>query len=161
LGVCRGFQEINVAMGGSLHQRVHHIPGLADHREPAGQPVEVQFASGHEVSIVEGSVFAKWAGASHARVNSLHGQGIARLAPDLRALVHAPDGLIEGFEISNAAAFAYAVQWHPEWRFWETPFYAAILEAFGQACTRRQALRLESQGLKQPNSTLQFAAGSI
>lgn len=161
LGVCRGFQEINVALGGSLHQRVHQIPGLADHREPAGQPVDVQFASGHEVSIVDGSVFAQWAGATHARVNSLHGQGIARLAPDLSAQVFAPDGLIEGFEISSAATFAYAVQWHPEWRFWETPFYAAILKAFGQACAQRQAARLERSGPKKTHSTLQLAAGSI
>jgi putative glutamine amidotransferase len=142
LGVCRGFQEINVAMGGTLHQRVHGVPGLTDHREADDASLEQQYAPRHEVRFVKGSVFTQWALGESAQVNSLHGQGIARLAHGLHALAHAPDGLVEAFEVEGAGAFAYAVQWHPEWHCLETPFYAAIFKAFGQACRERQSARL-------------------
>lgn len=142
LGVCRGFQEINVAMGGTLHQRVHLVPGLTDHRALDDAPIEQQYAPSHAVSFVKGSVFTEWAQGESAQVNSLHGQGIARLAHGLRALGHAPDGLVEAFEVEGAGAFAYAVQWHPEWHCLEAPFYAAIFKAFGQACRERQSARL-------------------
>ena len=145
LGICRGFQEINVALGGSLEQAVHASSGKLDHRDPKGITLEEAYAPTHEVSFVPGSAFAQWAGADAARVNSLHGQGIARLAPGLRALGHAPDGLVEAVEIEGAAAFAYAVQWHPEWRCQDNPFYSAILAAFGQACQRRHAARTRQE----------------
>lgn len=156
LGVCRGFQEINVALGGTLHQGVHTVPGLMDHRAPDNTPVAQQYAPRHEVRFVPESVFAEWAAAPCAQVNSLHGQGIARLAQGLRALAYAPDGLVEAFEVEGAGAFAYAVQWHPEWRCWETPFYAAIFKAFGQACRTRQSARLSDS-----EHALQTAARSI
>lgn len=142
LGVCRGFQEINVAMGGSLHQRVHGVSGMMDHREPANVPPAAQYELAHNVRFVPGSIFERWAGGSEARVNSLHGQGVHRLAPGLRALGHAPDGLVEAVEIEGARSFAYAVQWHPEWACSENRFYAALFEAFGEACRLRQNARL-------------------
>ena len=142
LGICRGFQEINVALGGSLHQRVHQVPGLMDHRDPDHLPLDQQYAPSHPVELVPGSVFEQWAGARTAQVNSLHGQGINRLAPGLRALAHAPDGLVEAFGVEGATTFAYAVQWHPEWRCWENPFYSAIFKAFGDAVRQRQQVRL-------------------
>jgi putative glutamine amidotransferase len=142
LGICRGFQEINVALGGSLHQRVHQVPGMMDHRDPDHLPLDQQYAPSHPVALVPGSVFEQWAGARTAQVNSLHGQGINRLAPGLKALAHAPDGLVEAFGVEGAATFAYAVQWHPEWRCWENPFYSAIFEAFGDAVRQRQQVRL-------------------
>ncbi len=142
LGVCRGFQEINVAMGGSLHQRVHHVPGMQDHRERADQSYDVQYAPSHDVLLERDSVLHQWAGATSVQVNSLHGQGVARLAQGLRALAHGPDGLVEAFEIVGAHSFAYAMQWHPEWKFWETPFYAAIFTAFGDACRARKQGRV-------------------
>lgn len=142
LGICRGFQEINVAMGGTLHQRVHQVPGLMDHREPKGEAPAVQYAPRHPVRLVEGSSLARWASATEVMVNSLHGQGVAQLAPGLRAVAHAPDGLVEAFEVEGASAFSLAVQWHPEWRCWESPFYSAIFEAFGHACRTRRAMRL-------------------
>jgi putative glutamine amidotransferase len=145
LGICRGFQEINVALGGSLEQRVHDRPGRLDHRDPDGVSNDVAYGPAHEVRFEPGSVFSGWAGADAAQVNSLHGQGIARLAKGLRALGHSPDGLIEAFEIEGAAAFAYAVQWHPEWNCHENPFYSAILADFGQACRRRHASRTGQQ----------------
>jgi putative glutamine amidotransferase len=146
LGICRGFQEINVALGGSLAQAVQAQPGYLDHREPAGMELNAAYANlAHEVRFAPGSVFAQWAGADAAQVNSLHGQGIGRLAPGLKALGHAPDGLVEAVEIESAATFAYAVQWHPEWRCRDNPFYSAILAAFGQACQRRRAARTASE----------------
>ncbi|MCJ7799605.1 MAG: gamma-glutamyl-gamma-aminobutyrate hydrolase family protein [Polaromonas sp.] len=144
LGICRGFQEINVALGGSLEQTVHARAGQLDHRAPTGVSVDDAYGPAHEVRFVPDSAFAQWAGGDTARVNSLHGQGIDRLANGLRALGHAPDGLVEALEIEGAQTFAYAVQWHPEWRCQDNPFYRAIFEAFGQACRRRQAARCEA-----------------
>jgi putative glutamine amidotransferase len=152
LGICRGFQEINVALGGSLSQAVQQLPGMLDHREPRGMPLAAEYAPSHEVRFLEGSAFAQWAGAVSAQVNSLHGQGIARLAQGLRALGHAPDGLVEAFEVEGASTFAYAVQWHPEWQCRQNPFYAAIFEAFGQACRMRQGARLTDSDQALPRA---------
>lgn len=142
LGVCRGFQEINVALGGSLLQQIHEVPGMSDHREPKNEPYEVQYAPRHTVRLAAGSAFAQWAGTETTLVNSLHGQGIGRLAQGLRAIAHAPDGLIEGYEVQGASTFAYAVQWHPEWKTAENPFYKALFKAFGEACRARHADRI-------------------
>ena len=133
-GVCRGLQEINVAMGGTLYQQVHHELGLMDHREPEDEPLEVQFAERHEVILEEGSAFAQWAGGTRANVNSLHGQGIRQLGNGLVAEALAPDGLVEGVRVEEAKAFAYGVQWHPEWQHARNPFYGRTFEAFAQAC---------------------------
>jgi putative glutamine amidotransferase len=155
LGVCRGFQEINVAMGGSLHQQVQDVPGLMDHREPKSAPFETQYAPSHAIVPVPGSALHAWAGgANEVRVNSLHGQGINRLAPGLEAMAHAPDGVVEAFAVKGARAFAYAVQFHPEWRCWENPFYAAIFEAFGRACRARQSARLQAADLARSRASM-------
>lgn len=141
LGLCRGFQEINVALGGALHQSVHTVAGLADHREPAGASLDVQYGAAHNVEFRAGSPFADWAGAARAQVNSLHGQGVKRLAPGLLVEAVADDGLVEAFSVQGVAGFAYAVQWHPEWRSTENAFSAAIFKAFGDACRARHARR--------------------
>ena len=138
LGLCRGFQEINVALGGSLHQAVQTLPGMSDHREDETAPLAEQYGLSHDLWIAADSAMAQWAGGVLTRVNSLHGQGIARLATGLRAIAHAPDGLVEAFEVTSAPAFAYAVQRHPEWRWSENIFYTAIFAAFGAACKSRQ-----------------------
>lgn len=143
LGVCRGFQEINVAMGGTLLQQVHAQPGKMDHREDKNAPYTDQYAPAHDIRIEADSAMAQWAGSTTARVNSLHGQGVGRLAQGLRAIAHAPDGLIEAFEVQGARAFACAMQWHPEWRTAENPFYMAIFRAFGEACHTRYLQRTE------------------
>jgi putative glutamine amidotransferase len=143
LGICRGFQEINVALGGTLHQQVHKVSGRLDHREPKNVPIEAQYAPNHSISLEPGSIFEHWAGTTEVMVNSLHGQGIAQLAAGLDALAHAPDGQIEAVAVRGASAFAYAVQFHPEWRCWENPFYTAIFEAFGKACQQRRSARLQ------------------
>lgn len=141
LGVCRGFQEINVALGGTLLQQVQTQSGMMDHRENKNAAYAAQYAPAHEIRIEADSAMAQWAGGTSARINSLHGQGVGRLAQGLRAIAHAPDGLVEAFEVQGASAFAYAVQWHPEWRPAENPFYTAIFQAFGDACRTRYMAR--------------------
>jgi putative glutamine amidotransferase len=136
-GVCRGLQEMNVALGGSLHQQVHAEPGLMDHREPESEDLAVQFAARHEVRLAAGSAFEQWARGPTAQVNSLHGQGIKRLGAGLVAEALAPDGLVEGVRVDGAPGFAYGVQWHPEWRHAENAFYQRSLEAFAAACRAR------------------------
>ncbi|ANJ67495.1 gamma-glutamyl-gamma-aminobutyrate hydrolase [Halothiobacillus diazotrophicus] len=141
LGICRGFQEINVAFGGSLHQAVHEQPGMADHREPDSPEQSEQYAQVHPVTTVPGGLLAEITGCSEFMVNSLHGQGIDRLGAGLVAEAHAPDGLIEAVRIAGAKSFALAVQWHPEWNVLNTPPYLAIFRAFGDACRARVAQR--------------------
>lgn len=133
-GVCRGLQEINVALGGTLYQQVHAEPERMDHREPEDADPDVQFAERHEVILAPGSAFAQWAGGTRAMVNSLHGQGIRKLGKGLVAEGHAPDGLVEAVRVADASAFAFGVQWHPEWRHDRIPFYQRTLEAFARAC---------------------------
>jgi len=142
-GVCRGLQEMNVALGGTLYQRVHAEQGYLDHREPDSESLEEQFAERHEVLLAPNSAFAQWAGTTRALVNSLHGQGIKKLGEGLVAEAHAPDGLVEGVRVAHAAAFAFGVQWHPEWRHNSNPFYARTLEAFAQACREHSRRRTQ------------------
>jgi putative glutamine amidotransferase len=132
-GVCRGFQEMNVAMGGTLHQRVHEIAGFDDHREDKDDPLDVQYAPAHDVVLEPGGMLAKLAGTARVAVNSLHGQGVDRLGPQLAIEARAPDGLIEAFRVKDAAAFALAVQWHPEWQVMSNEFSRALFAEFGRA----------------------------
>ena len=136
LGVCRGLQEMNVALGGSLHQQLHAEPGLMDHREPEVEDLEQQFAERHEVTFAADSAFVQWAGGTRAQVNSLHAQGIKRLGEGLVAQAHAPDGLVEAVQVAGSRRFAYGVQWHPEWQYERNAFYRRTLEAFAAACRR-------------------------
>jgi putative glutamine amidotransferase len=133
LCVCRGLQELNVVLGGTLHQRVQELPGMLDHREDKQASREQQYADAHEILIEEGGALARLTPLRSVRVNSLHAQGIDRLAPGLRVEARAPDGLIEAVSVQGSAGFALAVQWHPEWRFRENPFNGALLAAFGEA----------------------------
>jgi putative glutamine amidotransferase len=141
LAICRGIQELNVALGGSLHQQLHAEPGMMDHREPQDDDLAVQFAVRHDVELLPGSAFAQWAGGTKAKVNSLHAQGIKRLGRGLVAEAFAPDGLVEGVRIDGAPAFGYGVQWHPEWQHETNPFYQRTLDAFAQACVERRKRR--------------------
>lgn len=134
LGICRGLQELNVALGGTLHQQVHAIEGLHDHRDDGDEPLAERYAPAHDVELVPDGELAALTDRRVWRVNSLHGQGIDRLADRLRVEARAPDGLIEAVSVREARGFALAVQWHPEWRFAEHPFYAALWRAFAAAC---------------------------
>lgn len=147
LGICRGFQELNVAFGGSLHQAVQKVAGLMDHREPEGD-LEAQYAPSHRISIAQGGVLASLFPESEARVNSLHQQGIARLGEGLSVEAVAPDGLVEAISITDAQAFTLAVQWHPEWKPREHPLYQALMEGFASACRERaEGGMLQSHGM--------------
>ena len=137
LGICRGFQEINVAFGGTLWQKVQEVPGMRDHREDYDAALDVQYGPAHEVELVAGSTLRAIAGTDRITVNSLHSQGVQRLAPALELEARGPDGLVEGFRVRNAPGFALAVQWHPEWKVMENPFSRALFAAFGNAARRR------------------------
>jgi putative glutamine amidotransferase len=139
LGVCRGFQEMNVAMGGTLHQRVHEVAGFDDHREDKDTPLEVQYGPAHEVVLERGGILARLAGVERIPVNSLHGQGVERLGPDLAVEARAPDGLIEAFRVKSAPAFALAVQWHPEWQVMSNEFSKALFAEFGRAARNKSS----------------------
>ncbi|MDM0078092.1 gamma-glutamyl-gamma-aminobutyrate hydrolase family protein [Variovorax sp. J2P1-59] len=143
LAVCRGFQEFNVAFGGTLERAVHAQKGRLDHREgDHDRPIERWYDDAHEVALTPGGLLARLAGATHAKVNSLHHQGVDRLAPGLRIEAIAPDGLVEAFTVADAPGFTLAVQWHPEMRVGDSPLAHAIFAAFGKACHVRRARRL-------------------
>lgn len=132
--ICRGFQEVNVALGGTLHQAVQEVPGMMDHREPKGETLERQYAPAHKVALAAGGLLARLLdGAAEIDVNSLHGQGVDRLAPGLAVEARAPDGLVEAFSVTGVP-FALAVQWHPEWRLADNPVSMRLYRAFGDAC---------------------------
>ena len=142
LCICRGFQELNVAFGGTLHQHLHEVGGFSDHR--AGdkkESLEEQYGPVHAVRIAPGGFLAELlpdiGPGGTFQVNSLHGQGIDRLAPPLRVEAEAPDGAIEAVSMDEALGFLFAVQWHPEWKFADNPVSRAIFSAFGEALRRR------------------------
>lgn len=140
LGVCRGFQEMNVVFGGTLHQKVHEVAGYDDHRDDESQPLEVQYGPAHDVILEPGGQLRGMADTDRIRVNSLHSQGVDRLGAGLVVEARALDGLVEAFRVERAASFAVAVQWHPEWNVMSNPFSRALFAAFGSAC-RAQALK--------------------
>jgi putative glutamine amidotransferase len=140
-GICRGFQEMNVAFGGSLCQKLQEMPGKLDHREDATQPLEQQYAPVHEIALVEGGLLRGIAGVPRIKVNSLHSQGVERLGDGLVAEAKTEDGVIEAFRVGEAPAFALAVQWHPEWKVMEDPFSRALFAAFGKAGRERATRR--------------------
>lgn len=138
LAICRGAQEVNVALGGTLHQAVHEASGpagrFADHRAPQGRPAAVQYGPAHPVAVQPGGWLDRVGLAEGFTVNSVHGQGLARLAPGLRVEAIAPDGLVEAFSVEAASgAFQLGVQWHPEWKAADNPVSMRILQAFGEA----------------------------
>ncbi len=137
LGVCRGFQEMNVAFGGTLHQKVHEVSGYNDHREDTTLSLDVQYGPAHDVTLEQGGLLWAMAGSDRIQVNSLHSQGVARLGPSLAVEARAPDGLVEAFHVRNSPRFAVAVQWHPEWKVMSNPFSRALFAAFGAASRER------------------------
>jgi putative glutamine amidotransferase len=141
LAVCRGFQEMNVALGGSLHQAVQEVPGFNDHRENDADPLERQYGPAHAVALTRGGRLAQILQTEHIQVNSLHGQGVHRLAPGLVVEGVAPDGLVEAFSAPAAPGFNLAVQWHPEWQAELNPVSLKIFQAFGDAARARRGQR--------------------
>jgi len=148
LGLCRGFQEMNVAFGGTLHQKIHEVPGYDDHRDDSTQPLDVQYGPAHDVILEEGGLLRAMADSDRVRVNSLHSQGVARIAPGLVVEARSPDGLIEAFRVRDAARFAVAVQWHPEWKVMGNPFSRALFAAFGTAARACAESKVSSAGAR-------------
>ena len=140
-GICRGFQEMNVAFGGTLHQKLHEVPGHLDHRDDGTQPLEVQYGPAHDVTLEPGGVLRSLAASDRIQVNSLHNQGIDRLGAELAVEARAPDGVIEAFRVRDAQRFALAVQWHPEWKVMSNSFSRALFAAFGQASHERASVK--------------------
>lgn len=134
LAICRGAQETNVALGGSLFQAVEEEPGFYDHRDDDDAPVEVQYGPAHAVAVTPGGLLAGLVGRANFDVNSLHGQAVKRLAPGLVVDALSPDGVIEAFYKPEAPGFNLCVQWHPEWQAASNPVSMQILAAFGAAC---------------------------
>jgi putative glutamine amidotransferase len=132
--ICRGFQETNVALGGSLYQAVHQVPGQRDHRGNKDAPPEVTYGLAHPVEVLPGGLLADIVGPGTIEVNSVHGQGVNRLAGGLRIEARAPDGLVEAFSVAEAPAFNLCVQWHPEWQAAANPVSQRLFKAFGDAC---------------------------
>ena len=134
LAVCRGFQELNVVLGGTLHQKVHDVPGYHTHRENPDDSLDEQYGPSHEVNLVEGGLLHGMAGTGTIMVNSLHSQGVAQIAAGTTVEGIADDGLIEAFTVDDVPGFALAVQWHPEWQAKKNEVSMAIFRAFGNAC---------------------------
>lgn len=140
LAVCRGYQEVNVALGGTLHQAVQEVEGFSDHREDTRAPLDKQYGPAHPLELVAGGLLAGIMGAGRITVNSLHGQGVARLAEMLVPEAFAPDGLIEAFSCPSAPGFVLGVQWHPEWHVLENEDSLKLFSAFGDACRQYQQM---------------------
>jgi putative glutamine amidotransferase len=138
LAICRGLQEMNVAFGGTLHQRLQDLPGRIDHSTPLQAPGPVKVAKAHAVRLAPGSWLHRLAQAHEIGVNSLHNQGIDRLGGNLVAEAFAPDGTIEAIRVASAPGFAVGVQWHPEYDFATDRVSRAIFEAFGEAVRARR-----------------------
>lgn len=139
IAICRGFQELNVACGGTLHQAVHELPGFGNHREHGAASVEEQYAPLHEVRFTPGGLLERLSGRSAAMVNSVHSQGVDVLGEGLEVEAVAPDGLIEAFVVRDAPGFTLAMQWHPEWRAGENELSTAVFRAFGAAARHHRA----------------------
>jgi putative glutamine amidotransferase len=137
LAICRGFQEMNVAYGGTLNPRLHEVPGNLDHRDDESLPLDVQYAPIHDVLLEPGGELRKIAGTDRLHVNSLHSQGVLQLGSDLAVEARAPDGVIEAFRVEHAPTFALGLQWHPEWQFAKDSFSRALFAAFGLASRQR------------------------
>ena len=135
IAICRGFQELNVAYGGTLHPAIHEIDGRLDHRRIKTDDEAIRYAPRHSVKLTEG-LFKSWVGTDEIMVNSLHFQGVEKLGDGLTIEAVAADGTVEGFTVKNAKGFTAAVQWHPE--------YEPATNTFSKCFTRllrKQSLR--------------------
>ena len=145
--ICRGFQELNVVMGGTLETELQDIEGRLDHRAPVHDDVDVRYAPSHAINIRPGGMLEKMLGKRETMVNSIHRQGIKRLAPGLAVEATAPDGIIEAVSVRDAKTFAFGTQWHPEFKALHNPDSMKLFSAFGEAV--RAYARKRSAPVKQ------------
>lgn len=142
--ICRGHQELNVALGGSLFPRVHELPGRMDHRSPKDPDMDVNYAPRHAVTLKHGGLLHRLWGHTEAEVNSLHWQAVRGLGRGLEVEATAPDGTIEALSMPGARGFVLSVQWHPEYKVRDCALSMTLFEAFGQAVHRRAEERYTS-----------------
>jgi putative glutamine amidotransferase len=145
LAICRGHQELNVALGGSLHQKLQDVPGHFDHRPDPDKPVAQRFADAHTVQHRKGGFMASLTGCMESTVNSYHEQAVERLAPRLQVESEAEDGTVEAVTVKDAPGFTLGVQWHPEWSHLSNDTSRAIFAAFTKACNERLAARTRKE----------------
>jgi putative glutamine amidotransferase len=144
MGVCRGFQEVNVAMGGTLYPEIRDLPGRMNHRMPPDGTIEEKFALRHEVQFTPSGPFANLFGSRKVMTNTLHGQGIKTAGPRIEIDGHAPDGTPEAIYVRDAPGFTLSVQWHPEYCAAQDPVSRLLFAAFGEALhswTQQKAIR--------------------
>jgi putative glutamine amidotransferase len=141
--ICRGFQELNVVLGGSLETELQRGKGRLDHRAPKSESVDVRYAPAHKISIAQGGMLERMLGKRETMVNSIHRQGIKRLAPGLVAEAVAPDGVIEAVSVKGAKAFAFGTQWHPEFKAANNPDSVKLFNAFGDAVRAHHRARAQ------------------
>jgi len=148
LAICRGIQELNVALGGTLHQHVHELPGRMDHRSDKSRPMAERFDDmAHSIDMTEGGKLQQiLGGVKTIEVNTLHGQAIDQPGDDIVIEAVAPDGTIEAVSVRNAAGFVIGVQWHPEWHVLSDPHSKRLFEAFGNACRTRASEKMTPLG---------------
>jgi len=133
LAICRGFQELNVALGGTLHPELHEVAGKFDHREDTAEPVEVQYGPSHEITLAEGGMLQSLLSENRFTVNSVHGQGVNLVAPSLNVEATADDNTVEAVSVRGAKGYALGMQWHPEWNAWNDKQSSQIFQSFGAA----------------------------
>ena len=133
LGICRGFQEVNVAMGGTLYPEIRDLPGRMNHRMPPDGTLEEKFALRHSVKFTKDGPFHQLFGAEEVMTNTLHGQGIKTAGQEIVIDGYAPDGTPEAIYVREAPGFTYSVQWHPEWDAANDPVSRPLFQAFGEA----------------------------
>jgi len=155
--ICRGFQELNVALGGTLDTHVHSAEGRLDHRARRDVPYEEMYGPRHKVAFLAGGKFARILGKTETSVNSLHWQGIAKPAERIQVEGRAEDGVIEAVSLKDHAGFCIGAQWHPEFRATENPDSMALFKAFGAACRAR---RLERLGAAAKSGTRKAGAAA-
>lgn len=141
LAICRGFQEMNVAFGGTLWQKLHEVQGYQNHRENHDAPLDEQYGPAHDIELTPDGLLARLSGEQRLKVNSLHSQGVQTLGKGLVVEARAPDGVIEAFRAADAPSLALGLQWHPEWKFKDNPFSRALFAAFGEAARERARQR--------------------
>ncbi|WP_298262147.1 gamma-glutamyl-gamma-aminobutyrate hydrolase family protein [uncultured Litoreibacter sp.] len=147
LGVCRGFQEVNVAMGGTLYPEIRDLPGRMNHRMPPDGTLEEKFELRHAVTFTENGPFHQLMGAQEVMTNTLHGQGIKQAGDRVVIDGRAPDGTPEAIYIQDAPGFSLSVQWHPEYRAAQDPVSRPLFKAFGEA-VQAWAAQKRPQALK-------------
>jgi putative glutamine amidotransferase len=138
--ICRGFQELNVVLGGTLETELQRGEGRLDHRAPKHEDQDVRYGPAHKIAITPGGMLERMLGKRETMINSIHRQGIRKLAPGLDIEAVAPDGIIEAVSVKGAKGFAFGTQWHPEYKAAQNPDSVKLFEAYGEA-VRRYARR--------------------